>query len=425
MKRLTLWFVGIFASLFVLLLITVVIFVLTGNSRLDKERQAWQDVGGVNSVSDHVKTLNADVTESDLEAADLWQQAMAALPSDEPELLRGKIDFDTIETAQLESILSGAEHALRLTDQAAQLAPAHWPVVYDATAPTFDNFYGISFPYSRARTLSRYLRLRAMLDMRNGETDTAVQTVKTGYALADFSGAQPAILPYLVDISLRASMLDLVRHMMDHADGIDSMPDLSSLDAMLDAGRPRTALRAALLGEGAFGQTAYKEMGTLVNQQVSGSSKPSGTGIPRLLSVVGSHDQAEYLIYMRSWIEYVSLPAVERSDTGRPEMPPSWALLASIIVSALDRANAATTQIEGNTLLARQAIQLTEYYREHKAFPASEDFQSLATNEAHGFVITNTLSDDGHTVTLGCEPHPDLNTKEADAVSKETWELTW
>ncbi|MBL1217904.1 MAG: hypothetical protein D8M59_10465 [Planctomycetes bacterium] len=415
MKRLTFWLAGILAFLVVLIVLSVVIFVLTGKSALRNKLAVWEEAGGAATMAEYAEKWNGQLTESEMQAGVAFANALAATPSENPEEISDNdLVGDEADTADLQALatcVEAAEEALALAHDAADADVTRWPIAVAESDSYMDMLGETVESLGNPRSLAKFLRIEAVYRARQGDMEGAFESIETGLRLAQYETRQPTLLSHLVAIAIQAIILDTIDTTMTQVTHPDTLPDLSSIDALLQRSMMRPHVRPVMLGEGTYGLSMYSDM--------------AARSMPEVLSgILYGHVAARYLEYLLDGIEYYERQALQRTDANQPPIPPKWTGV-SLLAPAIEKYNAAVTRCDAKTLLARQAIQLTEYYREHKAFPASEDFQSLATNEAHGFVITYTLSDDGHTVTLGCEPHPDFNTKEADAVSKETWELTW
>ncbi|MBL1217909.1 MAG: hypothetical protein D8M59_10490 [Planctomycetes bacterium] len=426
MKQLALWLLGIVLFVVAPVVLIAAIFVLGGEEALEQEREAWATIGGPRSIDEYVQRLNADVTESDRQAADLWLQAMAALPSDTPEFLRLLDETDATDRHTLAEALASAQEALTLAQAAARMDVSHWPAIYDDDSSTSlaDN-YGLFSSFEPSRRLTFYLRGQAILALQEGDAAGAVRSIETGMHLASFVEAQPILISSLTSITIRITMTLVLEHVMEHTGAPDALPDLSTLDRMMEQCRFAPLRRKGLYCEGICQRLMFAEV-------VPGKRRTFLRENPIQAELVGTvfdaamkQNEAASLRHMREWVEYVSLPPLERTDRAIPNEPPFWAHIANLIAPALERANAAISQTDAMVLQARHAIHLTEYYRRHNAFPAPDEFRSLAIYEANGFVITYTLSDDGHTVTLGCQPDPRLNRDERERVGRPTFELTW
>lgn len=428
MKRFTFWLLGVFVLLGFLVFITSVIFVPTGKSALREQMAAWKEAVGAASLEEYVAQKNQGLSEIEVQAGDAWQKALAAVPDfTSAEGLQAKTTFEQandVDMNELRQSLAMVSDSLALAHSASEADVDRWPVVLGESEETTGGFSG-TMGFAAARSMARILQGEAFARARQGDLHGALESVTVGFRLAEYIRNQPALISHLVGVAIQYLMRETLWSIIQTADTPAELPDLEPLGDVLEVCMMRAHVRDALTGEVEFNLEMIQQIDQARDTQqkkLGGSDTTYPAGLGQLLL---GHDEAAYLRYMSEYINYCDQPALLRTDAAAPKSLPFWAVMSRLLAPALDSYVRTITQSDARTLLVRQAIQLTEFFRENNAFPSADEFVSLATDERHGFVITYTLSEGGHTVELGCEPHADLNTEEADAVRQETWELTW
>lgn len=137
--------------------------------------------------------------ESDSDALPLYNKAIQALPKNfkRDQIIQWlKTPLNQLPSEQVQSTLQQFKSALQLVEQAVKCKQCMWPVEYEIDPETLNEY----------RTLACVLALQARLKIAQGRLDNAIDTIRTGLAMARHLGKSVSLTYGLAGISTSALM---------------------------------------------------------------------------------------------------------------------------------------------------------------------------------------------------------------------------
>ncbi len=159
---------------------------------------------------------------TDGDGAELYAEAARALPQAmNGEQIRNWLaaPLSELPQAQVQALLQQARASLELTGRGARCRKCDWPPFQPGTMPA--NLSGY-------RDLARLLALRARLEVTQKRYENAIETIRTGLAMARHIGEGPTVVQGTVGVAIAAMVLRCVE---DLAQG----PGSRNLNAALRA----------------------------------------------------------------------------------------------------------------------------------------------------------------------------------------------
>ncbi|UCG55771.1 MAG: hypothetical protein JSU70_12970 [Phycisphaerales bacterium] len=150
--------------------------------------------------------------QSDEAAAPLYEQALKALPAglDMNQLHEWRsAPAGQLPKEQVEQVLQQGKQALDLLERAARCRQHDWPYLDPDTAAAGLGGY---------RKLVVLIALQARLQIGQGRYDEAVETMRTGFAMAGQLGKAPTLVEGLVAIAVAAVMCSQLEQFVQEAD---------------------------------------------------------------------------------------------------------------------------------------------------------------------------------------------------------------
>jgi len=162
-----------------------------------------------------------ELTEGD--AAALYSKAVQALPAkmDVNQLADWrKMPLSQLPKDQVETVLQQAQSSLDLVSQGAKCKNCNWPAFVPGTMVA---------SLSEYRQLAFLLCLKARLQIAQGQYDKAIETIRTGLAMAKHIGEAPTIIQGMTGIAIATQMLRPVEDLAQVKGSPNLYPALSAL----------------------------------------------------------------------------------------------------------------------------------------------------------------------------------------------------
>jgi hypothetical protein len=390
-------------------------------------------------------------TVSDLK---LWQQyyrEQAAKTNDFPVALQPQSPANDVLLA-----LSKYDSAIEELRQASQLPYSRFPVEYDKEDP-----WAILLPHLAAlKRTSQILQLRAIAELRNGQSDEAFADVKLTSRLTDSIRTEPFLISHLVRIAMLQIMLQpvwegLAEHRWSDAQLGELDRELAGLDFLTDY---KLAMRSELvLGQcSMFDRLRHhpEQLHSMFSDlsRISGENNSSSPIPPRIIcrlipsgwlyqnQLRGTHPMVELCLPLADVNRGVISPttthhafAVIEADTKHPNL---FNIAERIFLPALVGAVKKFAQGQESADLARVAIALERHRIAHGDYPESLDvlapqfIAKIPHDIINGQPLNYRRTADGRFVlySIGWNETDDdgeVSLKEDGSVDRDTGDWVW
>jgi hypothetical protein len=281
--------------------------------------------------------------------------------------------------------------------QASQLPYSRFPLNYDIERP-FDTF----LPHlAKIKGITQLLRLRALAELQNGQSEIALADVKLTLRLVEAIHAETFLISQLVrfamtDIVLQPIYEGLAEHRWSDAQLVALDTELARLDFLADCQLSLRSERAATcavidyLGKKQSYQRyrdLFRSMGVNEDATYSGQLLNKAKAVGIYLMPAGWFEQNKLFIArgQQGWITGDIFPenhivspqkyrVVDQSQSGFfSQSAKPWNFLAKEFLAALGAAGKKASRLQISVDLARTAIALERYRLAHGEFPASLD----------------------------------------------------
>jgi tetratricopeptide (TPR) repeat protein len=285
--------------------------------------------------------------------------------------------------------LSKYDSAIEELRQASKLPYSRFPVYSDADHP-FDTLLPHLSIFKRC---AQILKLRAIAELQNGQSDKALEDVKLAVELTEKIRSEPFLISHLVRIAMLQLTLQpiyegLANHQWSSAQLAELDSELAKLDFLAD-------YELSIRGERAASVSTLDYIRRTRDLNYMNNISGSGSKPHRILQLVFSHfttpDAFFYqneLTIARMYQQY-DLPMVDlENGTVSPiqvrnlqtkadrDMSYHWwpcKIFARMLFPAIENAVKKLTYAQSSTALARVAIALERYRLAHGEFPDSLD----------------------------------------------------
>jgi hypothetical protein len=312
----------------------------------------------------------------EINAADLYEKAFDAGPTPALETLTGTDQRQWTPAEYAAARVAVKENAkyFALLDRASRTEKCVFPVDWDSSSPDFSSA-------SRQRVAARGLRVRAEVQLRQGDVDGALASLATSYRMGAQAWQMPTLIGYLV-----GAMLDGMAH-ADLPRALDAgRPSPAACRALYDelgTQHPTPALVRALRGERAAGLQAFAvmEAGRHANLPPVGV-QPTLTSraldaYPHVAKPLWYRDKAAYLTLMETAVGAagdpwkIADPALSASLEGVRGSRAAATPVTSMLAQGLERNLWIRDRTAAKLGLARVALALKAYQAEHGQYPSS------------------------------------------------------
>jgi hypothetical protein len=322
-------------------------------------------------------------TLSDLNAWQQYYRTLSAKTNEFPVVARPQTPAQDVLLA-----LSPYDSTIENLRQAAQLPYSRFPLSYDMQPPA-----GILLPHlASLKDCAKVLQLRAIAELKNGQSDQALADVKLMLRLGDSIRTEPFLISHLVSIAIMNLTLQpiwegLAQHQWSDAQLAELDSELAKRDFLSDY---HIAMRGELMlceiGDVEYMRHFPEQMPDLTGNS---GGDPSSRILTRILwqSIPDGWFYQNELRCARQVLElylpsadvdrHLVRPAdVQHADdavvTGT-EHPTPFNIMERLFLPALGRAVAKSAQGQESVDLARVAIALERYHLAHGEYPESLD----------------------------------------------------
>jgi hypothetical protein len=310
--------------------------------------------------------------------------------------------------------LSKYDSAIEALRQASQMPYSRFPLNYDNDPPA-----AILLPHLAAlKKCSQVLQLRAVAELQNNQSDTALADVKLGIQLTGKIRTEPFLISHLVRIAMVNLTLQpiwegLSRHQWSDAQLIELEQELSKLDFLADYEFSMRGERALEIANIEYLRRTHKF--DLMND--SGHSRRTVQNIGFSLMPNSWFYQNELAIarMYQQWIlhsvdiehQTISPAAIHRSEAAETNALSRLAfydVFARMLFPALSPAARRFAVAQESAELARVAIALERYRLAHGEYPPSLDalapqfMEKVPHDVTNGQPLHYRLSSDGQFV---------------------------
>jgi len=226
------------------------------------------------------------------------------------------------------------------------------------------------------RQCARYLRTRAIVMTRMGQSDEAMETASTLFDLAGSVREEPMLTSWLVTIALRQMALETVREMA--STGRLEAPQLRALAQRAPWPDARQALARAYVGDRATGIRLFQDAreGKLDPRELVSGGSSSGNSLyttpagARALAV----DELFYLEAMSRIIAMATLPYQQAREQmpdweADVESPPGAALISMILAPSAHYITQCA-RLEADVAVSLTGLRLIAYKAQTGRYPA-------------------------------------------------------
>jgi len=262
------------------------------------------------------------------------------------------------------------QDALTILHEAAALPHARYPI--DLT----QGFNALSPWLAQVRQCARVLELEALMRIEQGDPNQALQSVRTGLALAQ-SLKSPLLIEYLVRIAANALQLQTLERIMSRT--ALTHEQLQGMAKLIRASETTGNIRYALMGEMCTGLSFFR-MPLRDMAGMAGSDNPLpalALGPMRALGLL-KRDALSYLDIMQDYINATKLPSPERQAVAKAitqevEQGKRGGFLTRMIVPALGRVMELESRAQAHRLVAYCALAVEQYRLAFGRLPESLD----------------------------------------------------
>jgi len=195
----------------IILLISVVALLLSSRLQANKQGQSGSGLPRIVSLSLVPAQVDASPKgyallpkaeeRTDGDGASFYAQAAKDLPASPDTKQLGawaKLSLQDLPQAQVQAALQQAKVNLDLVGQGAKCRSCDWPPTAPGAMPA---------DLSEYRQLAFLLRLQARLEIAQGQYDKAIETIRTGLAMAKHIGEAPTVIEGMTGTAIAATML--------------------------------------------------------------------------------------------------------------------------------------------------------------------------------------------------------------------------
>ena len=283
-------------------------------------------------------------------------------------------DVASSDAAAVLAALKAWDAELREIEGAASRPAMAFPVRYQ------DSFSALLPHLSHIKSLATIYRLRAAARLASSDASGALQDIKTGWRLGNFSASEPFLVSYLVGAAIDGAMTQPIWEGLQAKSWNDAQ--LAELDALL-ASRDYDALsRRAINGERAASSTLMEQLLADPAELDRASGILNGgesSGAVRMVSKLpASFFIFENLIAQNRWYDEVlprdgSSPDFREAHQGIERLlatpwHPSDALVR-VFFPALGNVFLGAARVEARQSLARTAIALERHHLANGSYP--------------------------------------------------------
>jgi hypothetical protein len=310
-------------------------------------------------------------------AADLYQKAFDAGPTLALDAVTGGTDqrqWTAAEYAAAQAAVKENATYFALLDRASRTETCVLPIDWDSQSPDFSLA-------ARQRTAVRGLRVRAEVQLRQGDADGALASLATSYRMGAQAWQMPTYIGYLVGAALDGIAYADLPRVLDG--GTLSPAACRALYEELGTQHPTPALVRALRGERAVGLLAFAavEAGRQTDAPSVGVQPTLVSraldAYPRVGKPLWYHDKLAYLTLMETAVRAsaepwkTADPALAASVQGFRGPRAAAAPVTSMLTHSLERSIWIRDRTAAKLGLARIALALKAYQAEHGQYPAS------------------------------------------------------
>lgn len=192
---------------------------------------------------------------TDDDGAELYAEAAQALPqATNGEQIRRWLaaPLSELPQAQVNALLQQARASLELTSRGAKCRKCDWPPFQPGTMPA--NLSGY-------RDLARLLCLRARLETAQTRYNNAIETIRTGLAMARHIGDSPTVVQGTVSVAIAAMVLRCVEDLAQAPGSANLHAALRALpQPLIDVERPISSELKSLDANRQYGQAVRHMM---------------------------------------------------------------------------------------------------------------------------------------------------------------------
>jgi hypothetical protein len=252
--------------------------------------------------------------------------------------------------ALIRQYLTDNQDALKILHEAATLPHARYPIDLS------QGFSALSPWLAQVRQCAHLLKLEALMHLEQDDPNQALESVRTGLALAQ-SLKSPLLIEYLVRIAASAIQLQTLERIMSRT--ALTHEQLQGMTQVIHGPQAAHDIKYALTGELCIGLSAFR----MPLQHMASMAAPDNP-LPGLalapLRALGllKRDAVSYLDIMQDYINTTALPAPQRQAVAKTiaqavEQGKRGGFLTRIIIPALGRVMVLEGRAQAHRLVSR------------------------------------------------------------------------